>query len=298
MNGAAWMDGQVVPLAEARLHVTDWGLTRSDITYDVVKVWRGRFFRLDLHVERFLRSAERLRLDIGEDAASVRRALHEMVAASGLDDAYVSMCASRGSPSVPGTRDPRFCANHFYAWAVPFVWVFAPDVVKRGATLMLPRDRQRIDPLAVDPTVKNYHWGDFTAALMDAKDAGFDSCLLADRRGFVTEGAGFNVFCVEEGRLLTPRSGALEGVTRRTVMEVAAELGIEAEATDIGTGRFMEAAEAFACTTAGGITPVARINEARFEAPGPVTRTVMNRFEAWHDRPEFSEPVGSGSGSD
>ena len=292
-DGMAWMNGRVVPIADATVHVTDWGLTRSDITYDVVKVTDGRFFRLDVHLERFARSRERLRIEIPETDDDIRTALHAIVSASGLREAYVSMVASRGKPTVPGSRDPRHCDNHFYAWAVPYIWVFAPDVIARGATLMLPDDRHRIDPQAVDPTVKNYHWGDFTGALMDAKDAGFDSCLLADAAGCVTEGAGFNIFCVEGERVLTPVRGALEGVTRRTCMEVAAELGLAVEAADIPVDRFLKADEAFACTTAGGITPIARVNEREFGV-GRVTKRIMERFARWHVREELIEAVNYG----
>ena len=133
--GAAWMDGEVIPVGEAKISVFDWGLTRSDITYDVVHVWKGAFFRLDDYLDRFMVSMEKLRMDVGMDRSAIRSALEDMVAVSGLQDAYVSMVASRGVPIVPGTRDPRRCRNHFYAWAVPFIWVIPPDVLARGATI-------------------------------------------------------------------------------------------------------------------------------------------------------------------
>jgi len=85
--------------------VTDWGLTRSDITYDVVHVWEGKFFRIDDYLDRFMVSIEKLRLDIPQSRDEIKRILHQMVSASGLQSAYVSMVASRGTPSIPGTRD-------------------------------------------------------------------------------------------------------------------------------------------------------------------------------------------------
>ena len=118
-TGAAWMNGQVMPVSEAKISVFDWGLTRSDVTYDVVHVWEGAFFRLDDYLDRFEVSMEKLRLNVGMDRHSIRAALIELVATSGLQSAYVSMVASRGTPIAPGTRDPRTCSNHFYAWAVP-----------------------------------------------------------------------------------------------------------------------------------------------------------------------------------
>ena len=100
-TGAAWMQGQVMPLADARLPVNDWGLIHSDITYDVVPVWNGAFFRLGDYLDRFENSMRALRMDIGMDGSQIRRALSDMVAASGLKEAYVAMVASRGVPLIP-----------------------------------------------------------------------------------------------------------------------------------------------------------------------------------------------------
>ncbi len=133
-KGAAWIKGEVVPIAEATIGVTDWGLTHSDIAYDVVVVWEGAFFRLDDHLDRFIASIATLRMDTGLSREDMRAALHAMVARSGLRRAYVPMVASRGVPLVPGTRDPRACVNHFYAWCVPYVYVIPEDSVARGAS--------------------------------------------------------------------------------------------------------------------------------------------------------------------
>ena len=102
--GAAWIEGAIVPISEAKIGVTDWGLTRSDITYDVVHVWEGAFFRLDDYLDRFFRSVDTLRLEIPQSREDIRNILHELVSHSGLRSAYVSMVASRGKPTVPGSR--------------------------------------------------------------------------------------------------------------------------------------------------------------------------------------------------
>ena len=172
------MHGRIIPVSEAKISVFDWGLIRSDVTYDVVHVWEGAFFRLDDYLDRFEISMEKLRLDVGMDRFAIRAALIELVATSGLLSAYVSMVASRGVPNVPGTRDPRACSNHFYAWAVPFIWVIPEDVAKRGAHISIAEGERRIPPNSVDPTVKNYHWGDMTAALFQALDNGYDKIVV------------------------------------------------------------------------------------------------------------------------
>ena len=288
--GAAWMNGQIIPVSEAKISVFDWGLTRSDITYDVVHVWEGAFFRFEEYLDRFEVSMKKMRLDVGMDRSAIRNALIELVATSGLRSAYVSMVASRGTPLIPGTRDPRACKNHFYAWAVPFIWVIPEAVAKRGAHISVARDSRRIPPNSVDPTVKNYHWGDMTAALFQALDAGYDTTVLLDHNNLVTEGPGFNIFAVINGSVVTPKSGMLEGISRKTVLEICEALGIPCAATDISEEAFMNAEEVFTATTAGGPVPVTRVNGRIFgnDVIGPLTAKILHTYWEWHKREDLA----------
>jgi len=291
--GAAWMDGKVIPVSEAKISVFDWGLTRSDITYDVVHVWEGAFFRLEDYLDRFMVSMDKLRLDVGMTRAEIKAALVELVATSGLKSAYVSMVASRGTPQVPGTRDPRACTNHFYAWAVPFIWVIPQKVAQRGAHISVEENLRRIPPHSVDPTVKNYHWGDMTAALFNALDAGYDTTVLLDANGYITEGPGFNIFAVIDGKVLTPRSGMLEGISRKTVLEICADLGIPCAEADISLAEFLSADEVFTATTAGGPVPVTRVNKTILgnDAIGPITAQLLKTYWDWHSRDDLTEKI-------
>ena len=291
--GASWMDVQIIPVSEAKISLFDWGLTRSDITYDVVHVWEGAFFRLDDYLARFMASQAKLRLDVGMGRAEIRDALLELVATSGLKSAYVSMVASRGTPIVPGTRDPRACQNHFYAWAVPFIWAIPEEVVKRGVHISVAEDARRIPANSVDPTVKNYHWGDMTTALFQSLDNGYDTTVLLDHEGLVTEGPGFNIFGVINGVVVTPRAGMLEGISRKTVMEICAELGVPCEARDIPRDVFLDADEVFTATTAGGPVPVTRVNGRILgnDSAGPITAKVLETYWAWHGRADLNTKV-------
>ena len=284
------MNGQIIPVSEAKISVFDWGLTRSDITYDVVHVWEGAFFRIEDYLDRFEVSMKKMRLDVGMDRSAIRNALIELVATSGLQSAYVSMVASRGTPLIPGTRDPRGCRNHFYAWAVPFIWVIPEAVAKRGAHISVARDSRRIPSNSVDPTVKNYHWGDMTAALFQALDAGYDTTVLLDHNNLVTEGPGFNIFAVINGKVVTPKSGMLEGISRKTVLEICAALDIPCAATDISEEAFMNAEEVFTATTAGGPVPVTRVNGRILgnDAIGPFTAKILHTYWDWHKREDLA----------
>ena len=132
-DGAGYVRGRFVPIAEATLPVTDWGFTRSDVVYDVVHVFKGGFFRLADHLDRFERSMAKRRIRPPEDRAAIETILHRCVALTGLIDAYVAMVASRGRPRVAGSRRPADCENHLIAYALPWIDVIPKDVQARGS---------------------------------------------------------------------------------------------------------------------------------------------------------------------
>lgn len=297
----AWMGGRVMPLEEARLPLTDWGLIHADSCYDVVPVWDGAFFRLHDYIARFLASAEALRLDIGMTPREIESVLGKVVSQSRLRRAYVAMVVSRGVPLVPGSRDPRHCANHFFAWCVPYVHVIKPEVVEAGcSSAWIARTVFRIPPASFDPRVKNYMWGDFTRALIEAKDNGAETAILLDADGNVTEGPGFNVFVVSHGgAVITPRLGVLEGISRRTVVEICEEMGVAVEERAVPLAELMAAAEIFVSSSAGGVMPITRVDATAIGGGrvGETTRRVRERYWEWVARPALRTEVDYGARS-
>jgi branched-chain amino acid aminotransferase len=289
--GVAFVDGEYVPIEQARIPILDWGLLRSDATYDVVHVWRGSFFRLGDHVERFLRGVGRLRLQVPFDGGEIERILAECVWRSGLREAYVEMICTRGVPA-PGSRDPRLASNSFYAFAIPFVWIADERQRETGLALYIS-DRERISPRSVDPRTKNYHWLDLTLGLFDAYEAGAETVLLVDGAGNVVEGPGFNVFVVAGGVLATPATGVLEGITRRTVIELAREQDLELRETTVRADAVRRADEVLITSTAGGVMPVTSVDGAPVGSGtmGPVTRSLRDAYWRLHDDPRFATPV-------
>jgi branched-chain amino acid aminotransferase len=174
--GCAYIDGAFAPIAEAKISILDWGFLHSDATYDVVTVWDGHFFRLDDHLDRFFAGLQKLRMQIPYTRAQIVRILDEMVARSGLREAYVEFLCTRGMPE-PGSRDPRTCVNRFHAFAIPYVWIVKPDQQQVGLHAHLS-PIPRIAPASVDPTVKNYHWLDMVMGLFAAYDQGMQSVIL------------------------------------------------------------------------------------------------------------------------
>ncbi len=282
------IDGEVVPLAEAKIPVRDLGLMYADMTYDVVHVWQGGFFRLEDHLDRFFASLAGLRLDAGMTRGAMRRLLADLVRRSGLPDALVYFACTRGS-AVPGTRDPTLSRNRFFATVTPLILRGQPAEMQRGQNALLVRDVARIPASAVNPVWKNTHWGDFVRAAFLAKDAGFDVPILCGTDGAVAEAPGFNVVAVIDGGLVSPDAGVLEGISCRTMFEIAGEIGIPARYGRLMPEALAGAAEAFLTATSCGLFPVTRLDGAPIGAgvPGPITTRLLNTYYArknagWH----------------
>ena len=290
-GGSVFIEGDWKPLSEAKISLFDWGFTRSDATYDVASVWKGAFFRLEDHLDRFFASMAKVRMAIPYSRAEVRQILHGCVRAGGLSDAYVAMVCTRGVPP-PGSRDPRLATNRFYAYAVPFVWIAPPETQRSGIDLHISR-RVRIAPESVDPTVKNYHWLDLVQSLFDAYDRGADTSCVVDRDGNVAEGPGFNVFAVRDGVVRTPAHGVLEGVSRRTVLELCEALAIPVRVAALPAADLAGADEVFLSSTGGGVLPIAKVDgrPLRGAFPGPITERLQAAYWALHDEPRHRDPV-------
>ncbi|WP_419552924.1 aminotransferase class IV [Candidatus Poriferisodalis sp.] len=291
-KGCAWIQGEFVPIGDARIPLLDVGFSRSDVTYDVVAVWDGKFFRLDEHLDRFERSMKHLHLNLDVDRQQIAQILHECVRRSGLRESYVDMIATRGWPGHE-SRNPWTFRNQFYAYAIPYVWIVEPDKQEAGSHLIIARDTVRIPETSVDPTVKNFHWGDLTRGAFEARERGGSVVVLPDLEGNLTEGPGFNIFLVADGQLCTPDAGVLEGITRRTILELAAELGLPTHVAPIPIGDAGRADEAFMTSTAGGVMPVTMIDGQPLGdgTPGPVTTQLRQAYWNAHDDPRWTTPI-------
>jgi branched-chain amino acid aminotransferase len=282
-DGIAFVDGQYVPADQAKISLFDIGFTRGDAVYDTVSVWKGWFFRLDDHVARFGRSCAGMRLACPHAPDELKRILATCVHRAGLEDAYVQMVVTRGSfPSIT-RRDPRLCQNKFVGFALPYIWIVSPERQEEGIDLAIAGTR-RTPAEAIDPRLKNFNWADLQRGLFEALDRGADTAVLCTPGGHLAEGPGFNLWLVKDGGLATPRANVLEGVTRRTVLELAADLGIVARESDLTPDHLRSADEAFLSSTAGGIMPVSRVDGRPLGSgkPGPLSRRLRGLY--WEKR--------------
>jgi branched-chain amino acid aminotransferase len=289
--GAAYIDGRYMAIGQAAIPITDWGYRRSDVTYDVVGVWEGNFFRLDDHIRRFRASMRKFRFEPREGDEEIKAILNRCVALSGLKDAYVAIDCLRGRPAPGMPYHPVHARNYIAAFAIPWVWVMSPEVQQRGGHLIIA-ETLRIPADSVDPTAKNFHWADLTRGQFEALDREADFALLLDNDGNVTEGPGFNVFFVIDDVVVTPDAGVLEGITRKSVIEICADLGIPARVDKVSANEAREADEIFLATTAGGVMPASRIDGRIMgnDRPGPISTKIKETFWAkrangWHATP-------------
>jgi branched-subunit amino acid aminotransferase/4-amino-4-deoxychorismate lyase len=285
--GVAWIEGSYVPIAEARIPIIDTGFVRSDLTYDVVGVWGGKFFRLDDHLDRLERSCEKMRLRLPLDRAAIRQTLVDMVKRSGIRDAYVELIVTRGLKFV---REYEAYENNLYLMVMPYVWAMPPSLHPTGGQAIVTRTVRRTPPGAMDPTIKNLQWGDFVRGWIEAMDRGAVYSLLPDGDGNITEGGGYNICVIKDGVLSTPSRGVLEGVTRKTVLEICAAKGWRTNVDFVPVEALYDADEIFICTTAGGVMPITTLDGEPVGGGqvGPTTRAIWEAYWAAHDDPQYS----------
>ena len=297
-DGCAWINGEFVPAREAKVSIFDSGFTRSDVTYDVVGVWNGKFFRIEDHLDRFLRSIQRQHLTLPFDRDGLRDVLNGCVARSGLTEAYVDMICTRGI-TTSGSRALTDHKNRFYAYAIPYQWIVPEAQQAAGTDLVIARQARRIPPESVDPTVKNFHWGDFVRGQLEVLGQTNVQVVLPDAEGRITEGPGFNVFALVDGEWITPDRGVLEGISRRAVLDVAADRGVPARLGVLTVDDMHRADEAFLTSTAGGVMPIVSIDGRVLGdgTPGPHTTLLRQAYWEAHDDPRWTTPVEYGAAS-
>ena len=290
-QGYAWIDNKYVELADAKIHILDWGFLRSDATYDVVHVWKGCFFRLDKHIDRFYESTKKLRMPCQISRDELKKILANCVVKGKLENAYVEMIQTRGiSPNF--VRDPRQATPRVMAFAVPFGWILKQEDFEKGLHVLLT-DIKRIPASSVDPTIKNYHWIDLVTGMLNAYEKGNDTAILIDENNNITEGPGFNIFCVNASGIFTPDHGVLEGITRQTVFDLANELNLSILKKSISLEELQSANELFATSTAGGIMPITRVSGQKIGdgKVGSITRELNNLYWEKHSNDSWSDSV-------
>lgn len=281
MNSAkVWLDGRVVNGEDARISVFDHGLLYGDGIFEGMRVYAGRVFRQADHLKRLAVSAKAVGLRLPDDI-DLPRVISDTVHAFGKTEAYIRLLVTRGEG--PLSVDPTKCKRSRVICIVDEVGLYPAEKLEAGidvVTVSLRRPRSDV----LEPRVKSLNYLNNALAILEARRAGADEALLLNQDGAVAEAAGANVFVVAGGRVATPPAtdGALEGITRRTVLELCAAHSIPAEEKRLGRIDLVAADEVFLVGTGARMVPVrtldgTTIGEGRDR---PIYARLLTAFEA------------------
>jgi branched-chain amino acid aminotransferase len=287
-----WIDGKVVESSEARIPVTDHGLLYGDGIFEGIRVYGRRAFRLDLHLARLATSARLIGLALPGGIEAMREIVLATARAFGAEESYVRLIVTRGEGALG--VDPSSCPRPRVLCLVDAVRLFPAEKLEQGLELATATVR-RPPADVLDPGVKSLNYLNNVLAKLDAKRAGADDALILNLAGAVAEASVANVFVAKDGELSTPppSDGALAGITRRSVLELAAELGIPARERTLGRVDLLGADEVFLTGTGARIMPVRSLDGCPIgqRAPGPLTDQLTRAFAQLVHKPELGAPL-------
>jgi branched-chain amino acid aminotransferase len=284
-----WMNGDLVRWEDAKVHVLSHGLHYGSGVFEGVRAYATEggpaIFRHRDHLERLQRSAALYYLELPYSLEELRLATHDVIRRNGLDSCYIRPIAFRGYGEM-GLYAPTAPVDVTIAvW--PWGAYLGEDGKRDGISAKVSSWR-RISPDGLIPHAKaSGQYLNSILAKTEAANAGYDEAILLDQRGVVCEGSGENVFLVREGQLVTPghTSSILDGISRRSVIQIAADLGYTVTERDVSRSELYIAEEAFLVGTAAELVPVRRIDDHDLGPPGEITSVLQAKYEdALHGR--------------
>jgi len=276
-----YVDGHFVPAAEARISVFDHGFLYGDGVFEGIRVYEGTIFRLPQHVQRLYHSAQCLLLTIPLSPEEMCTAIAATVSRRGLPNQYVRAVVSRGAGDLG--LDPRLCRHPSVVIIADTITLYPAHVYTDGLALVTVATR-RTPTWALDPRIKSLNYLNNILAKLEAQQAGMLEAVMLNAEGYVAECTADNIFFVRQGQLLTPATaaGALQGITRDSVLDVAHELGQSTAEGFFTRYDLYTADECFMTGTGAEIIPVVRIDGRTIGTgrPGPLTAQLRQGFEA------------------
>ncbi|MGD0016162.1 MAG: branched-chain-amino-acid transaminase [Verrucomicrobiia bacterium] len=274
-----YLNGKYVPQNEAKISVFDHGVLYGDGVFEGIRLYNGKIFRLDRHLDRLFASAKAIMLDVPMTKAELIEACCETCRMNNLRDGYIRLVVTRGVGNLG--LDPFKCRR-------PSVFIVADEIelypgkVYRNGIELITASTQRVHPAAISPAIKSLNYLNNILAKIEAIHAGTIEAIMLNSAGYVAECTGDNLFIVRGGRLETPpvSDGALVGITRTVLFELAGKLKLTVGEPHLTRYDLMTADECFLTGTAAEIVPVAKIDSRPVGAgePGPVTLKLMAEF--------------------
>ena len=279
-----WMDGELVPWDEARIHVLTHSLHYGCGVFEGIRAYETAqgpgVFRLTDHMVRLYNSARIFMIDIPFALDDLIAAVKEMVAANELPSCYIRPIVFYGYGEMGLNTLPCTVNVSIATW--PWGAYLGDEGIRNGVRMKISSWR-RHDPNAMPPAAKaTGMYVNSSMAKIEALKAGYDEAILLSPQGYVSECTGENLFVVDDGVLLTPpvSAGALEGITQDSVMTIARDLGIEVRVDHILRSDLYTADEAFLTGTAAEVVPIRAVDDRELGDPGPITRKIQEIYQA------------------
>ena len=277
-DGVIWYDGALVPWREANIHVLTHGLHYGSCVFEGERVYNGKVFKLTEHSERLAASARILGFELPYSVAEIDAATNETVKAMGFADAYVRPVAWRGSEMMGVAAQSSKIHVAIAVWQWPSY--FSPEAKMAGIKLMWAPWRRPAPDMAPTASKAAGLYMICTLSKHEAEAKGYQDALMLDYRGYLAEATGANLFLVMDGKIHTPKPDCfLDGITRRTVIDLAKARGIEVIERHIQPDELANTQEVFLTGTAAEVTPVGQIGEHTF-TPGRVCETLVKDYDA------------------
>jgi branched-chain amino acid aminotransferase len=276
-----YMSGQLVPKSEAKVSVFDHGFLYGDGIFEGIRVYEGNIFKCREHLIRLYESAKSILLEIPMKIEELEDAIVETVRANELSDGYIRLIVSRGVGDLG--LDPASCRIAEVIIIADQVRLFPDELYKKGLEIVTVPTR-RNTPDALNPKIKSLNYLNNVLVKIEARRAGVLEALMLNHEGYVCEGSGDNIFLVKNGKMITPPGylGALEGITRAAVMEIAKEKGYEVVETPFTRHDVYVADECFLTGTAAEVIPVISVDGRVVGqgVPGDVTKEMISDFRS------------------
>ncbi|HPF79189.1 MAG TPA: branched-chain amino acid aminotransferase [Alphaproteobacteria bacterium] len=277
-DGFIWMNGEIIPWREAKVHVLTHGLHYASSVFEGERAYSNNIFLCQEHSERFIRSADLIDMKMPLTADQINEAKREILAANKLTDAYIRPVAWRGSEQLGISAQQTKTHIAIACWEWPSY--FGAEAREKGISLQTAKWRAPMPNTATTASKAAGLYATHTMSKHAAEAAGYTDALMLDYRGLVAEATGANIFMVKDGQIKTPDPDCfLNGLTRQTVIKLAQELKIPLEVCRITPEELKSADEVFLTGTAAEVTAVGKIDDTQYTV-GPVTRELRETYES------------------
>lgn len=274
-----WLDGKLVDESEAKLSVFDHGLLYGDGVFEGIRIYNNRVFRLEEHVRRLFDSARAIILSMPWTQEDVCRFTCETVAANGLKDGYIRLVVTRGAGELG--LNPYLCPKPSMFIIASTIKLYPEEMYRDGLAIITCATR-RPAPAALMPQVKSLNYLNNVMAKVEAIQAGALEAVMLNEQGYVAECTGDNLFLIKNGTMFTPliSDGALDGITRAVIIELAAGLGVPVVERSLTRYDIFTADECFLTGTAAEVIPVVALDRRVIGCgkPGPLTARFLEAF--------------------